>query len=123
MIKITFTIDITGMIGTTPYELNYKEKSFSFIGDDKETISFRLRTIIDRRYNQKFNKHQDFFKKIFIIEKYNDTNSTRVVPVYPAEEFKLLASSVGGRDNLKLGRLVGAYNKLYPRDIVEVYYY
>lgn len=124
MINKTFTIDITGMIKETPpYELNYKEKSYKFIGNNKEKINFRIRTMIDRRYNKKFNASQDFYKKIFIIEEYTDTQRTRVIPVYSGEELKLLASSVDGKDNLKLGRLVGMYRKLYSRDIVVIFYY
>lgn len=121
MINTTWTIDITGMIKKDSTVLNYKEKSYNFVANDKTKINFRIRTIIDRRYNKKFNKSQDYYKKIFIIE--DDTNRQRVVEAYPAEELRLLASSVGGKDNLKLGRLVGMYSKIYSRDIVVIFYY
>jgi len=123
MIDSTFLIDITGMINGKSTELNYQEKEYKITGTDNVTISFRLRTMIDRRYQKKYNKAEDFYKKIFIIEEYSETNRQRVVEVYPAVELKLLANSVGGKDNLKLGRLVGMHTKRGERDEVIIFYY
>lgn len=114
MIKATFIIDITSKITD---QLNYKERICELIIDSKEKYTVNLRAVIDRAYNETYNSYKDFYKKLGF--KYNG----HFYPVYIGEELRLLALSVGGKDNLKLGKIVGMWHIYHGREVVIFFVY
>jgi hypothetical protein len=109
MIKATFIIDITNV------DLNYKEQTYNLSVSSNETYQISLRAMIDRAYATAYNKHRDFYKKRSFIY------DGKCNPIYGTEEFRLLTQSVGGKDNLEIGKIVGA--RMPYEDIISLVFF
>lgn len=117
MIKDTVVIDVDPQNIGIIDDLNYKEKQYKIVTKDGTKYILALRSVIDREYNIAYNVHRDFYKKFLFVW------NGHVFPIYDAEELKIMASSVGGKDNLELGEIVGMWYRMYGRNVIILFFY
>lgn len=124
MIKATFYIDITNKINgvdmgnfTADTSLNYKEQTYNLNVNPTEQYQVTIRPVIDRAYNSPYNSYKDYYKTL--IFKYDG----QCIPVYPSIDLKALALSVGGKDNLELGKIVAMHYFYEDREGVVFFVY
>jgi len=118
MIKDTVVIDVEpvqekGVLD----ELNYLGREYKITIKEGTKYELVLRSVIDREYNNAYNEHRDFYKRFVLVW------NGHVFPIYDAEELKVMASSVGGKDNLELGEIVGMWYRMHGRNVIILFFY
>lgn len=118
MIKDTVVIEVDPIqeLGVID-ELNYLGREYKIITKDGTKYEVVLRSVIDRAYHIAYNAHQEFYKRFVLLW------NGHVFPIYDAEELKVMASSVGGKDNLELGEILGMWYRMHGRNIIVLFFY